>query len=128
MDFMGFFENLHIDPIIALIVLCAGIAQSLYELPFLDNFICLAKLCKTEHGTAAWKTLIISFLFSGIYLAILQKQGRFNVNVWDKYFISFFAMTSLYDLFLKRWVDKIKDYFEAKKIKEEPAPTKPTDQ
>jgi hypothetical protein len=83
--------NANIDWIIVILVIASGYFQNAYlkDLVFND----------------ALKTLLVSFVASGIYLA-------FAGNLTDKasiakYFFSYFLATALYDVLLKGWTKKL---------------------
>jgi hypothetical protein len=83
--------NANIDWVIVILVIASGYFQSAYlkDLNFND----------------ALKTLLVSFIVSGIYLAV-------GGNITDKaslakYFFSFFLATSLYEVLLKGWTKKL---------------------
>jgi hypothetical protein len=83
--------NSNIDWVIVLLVIASGYFQAAYmkDLNFAD----------------ALKTLLVSFVVSGIYLLLvgdLTDKGSLA-----KYFFSYFIATSLYEILLKGWTKKL---------------------
>lgn len=95
-----FFNSLmdKIDIYVVVIVLCSGFFQSRYFKAFY--------ISKDPSYDSALKTLALSFVISVIYI-LLAKDPNSATN-WSKYFISYFAATSLYELLISRFVDWIK--------------------
>jgi hypothetical protein len=83
--------NANIDWVIVILVIASGYFQSAYmkDLNFAD----------------ALKTLLVSFIASGIYLLL---AGDLNDKAsLAKYFFSYFIATSLYEILLKGWTKKL---------------------
>lgn len=82
------------------IVLCSGFFQKMY----LKGFT----LSKDPSYDSALKTLLVSGVASTIYIVFVKdpEQG----NNWAKYFVSYFAATSLYELLVSpfvKWIKKV---------------------
>lgn len=95
-DFFNSFMD-RIDITVVVIVLCAGFFQSRY-IKF--------RISKDDSYDGAIKTLLLSFLASMIYIMLMRNPA--NPTNWAKYFISYFAATSLYELLISKFVDWIK--------------------
>lgn len=80
-------DSLHLDGIIILLVICGGFFAKKYLEPV--NIV------------PAWKTLIVGFVFSLVYILLLIISVKFNKEKLVDYFISFAVATSLYDLVIK---------------------------
>ena len=96
-------DNLHINWIVVLIVLLSGLLQNT-----LLNEIRFAKNDKTD---GARKTLLVSLIVSAIWFYFAE--SAYSKEVIGQYFISFFAATSLYEIVLKKWFDKLLKKFNA---------------
>lgn len=90
-----------IDVYIVVIVLCAGFFQSRYFKGF--------SISKDASYDSALKTLGLSAVASAIYI-ILAKNPGVATN-WAKYFISYFAATSLYELLINPFTNWVKNKF-----------------
>lgn len=99
----NFFDSLmdKIDVYIVVIVLCAGFFQSRYFKGF--------ALSKDASYDSALKTLGLSAIASTAYI-ILAKNPAVATN-WAKYFISYFAATSLYELLINPFTTWVKGKF-----------------
>ena len=88
-----FFDTIlsSIDWIVIVIVLCAGFFQSRYLAAW--------------NVSSATKTLVVSFLASAIYIALLKNPE--NGKNWAGYFLSYFFATSLYELLVKPFTNWI---------------------
>lgn len=87
-----------LDFVIVGIVLCSGFFQKLY----LKGIV----FTKDSSYNSALKTLLVSGVASAIYiLAIKDPENGIN---WAKYFLSYFAATSLYELLISPFVKWIK--------------------
>lgn len=93
MDFLQDFTGLPIDFVMIVLVVLSGIFQSKYW-------------TEGKNISGAWKTLITSFLFCWIYVAIRIFIGVAQKEDALKWFFSYVLATSLYDLFLKKWLSK----------------------
>lgn len=95
-----FFNSLmdKIDVYVVAIVLCAGFFQSRYFKGF--------SISKDESYDSALKTLALSALASTVYILLARNPAE--ATNWAKYFISYFAATSLYELLISKFVDWIK--------------------
>lgn len=85
-------DSLHLDGVIILLVISSGFWSKKY----LD----------TVNILPAWKTLIVSFIFTSLYVLLLIISNNFRVEKIVDYFISFAIATSLYDLILKPVIKK----------------------
>lgn len=96
-----FFQSLmdKMDIYIVVIVLCAGFFQSRYFKGFTWS--------KDASYDSALKTLALSALVSVIYIWLIKDPEK--ASNWSKYFISYFAATSLYELLISKFVDWVKD-------------------
>lgn len=96
----NFFDSLlnKFDLWIVLIVLCSGFFQGMYL-----KVITLAKDVKYD---SALKTLLVSALVSTMYIFLLKDPEK--ANNWAKYFVSYFAATSLFELLIGPFVKYIK--------------------
>jgi hypothetical protein len=83
--------NANIDWVIVLLVIASGYFQSAY--------------LKNVNIADALKTLLVSFVVSGIYLLLAGDIA--NKASLAKYFFSFFLATSLYEILLKGWTKKL---------------------
>lgn len=91
-DFLNYAaQKWNVDIIIVLIVLLSGFFQSSYL-----NGFSLSKNPKTD---SAWKTLLLSFLVSVIWI-FLSNKGNKDPLPLAKYFFSYFLATSLYELLI----------------------------
>jgi hypothetical protein len=80
-------------------VLCSGFFQSRYFKGF--------SLSKDASYDSALKTLALSAVASSVYI-VLARNPAVATN-WAKYFVSYFAATSLYELLISKFVDWIKE-------------------
>lgn len=109
---ISFFDDLikqwNLDLIIFAIVMLSGFFQ--------ERFLSGWKVSKDSRLSAALKTLIVSFLASSIYIFFSHRQlkghgdGADVLIPWGKYFMTFFAATSVYDLLVRpfrRWLAKV---------------------
>lgn len=85
-------DSLHLDGVIILLVISSGFWSKKY--------------LETVNIVPAWKTLIVSFVFTCIYILLLIFSNNFRVEKIVDYFISFAIATSLYDLILKPLLKK----------------------
>lgn len=108
---MDFIQDLqtkwNIDLAIVAIVILSGFFQ--------ERFLFTWRLVKDNRLNAALKTLIVSVLASSLYIFFAYKQSlsvQSDVRVlipWGKYFISYFAATSVYDIIIRpirKWIAK----------------------
>lgn len=79
------------------IVLCSGFFQTKY----------LKGFCWSKDGSydSALKTLALSAVASSIYIILAKDPER--ANNWAKYFVSYFAATSLYELLVNPFIKLI---------------------
>jgi len=93
-------EKLNIDPIIVALVILSGFFQ--------EKYLCHFKLSKETRYDAALKTLAVSFIAASIYIVLIYDK---TVPLpAAKYFISYFAATSLYDMVIRpvtKWMKKL---------------------
>lgn len=108
---MEWFEYLkdkwNLDVIIIILVFLSGFFQ--------EKYLCEFKWAKDTRIDASLKTLIVSLIVSSIYIFLMHKElkrvaedGKAFIP-WAKYFISYFAATSLYDLGIRpirKWITK----------------------
>jgi hypothetical protein len=111
---MEWFEYLrdkwNLDIIIIVLVFLSGFFQEKY----LCGWVWLKTNARLD---ASLKTLVVSFVISTIYILITAKElKRASTNdaviliPWAKYFLSYFAATSFYDMGirpLRKWITKI---------------------
>lgn len=97
MNLLNYLTN-NLDFIIVGLVLCSGFFQKQY----LKGF----KLSKDDTHDSALKTLMVSFIVSGIYILLAKDPDR--ASNWGKYFFSYFGATSLYELIVSPFTDWIK--------------------
>lgn len=108
----NFFDELiktwNLDLIIVAIVLLSGLFQ--------ERFLGHWNIVKDARLCAAIKTLIVSLVASSIYIFFSYDQVKSGADgeevliPWGKYFISFFAATSLYDFVVRpfrKWIAKV---------------------
>lgn len=101
-------DKWNLDIIIVALVFLSGFFQ--------EKYLQLWVWAKNARLDASFKTLAVSFLVSSVYILIMAKElKRANVGgatlliPWGKYFFSYFATTSLYDMAispLRRWISK----------------------
>ena len=96
-------DNLPIDYVIILLVLLAGQFQKRYL--FHMNM------------SGAMKTLLVSFVFTFVYAILLTLSEGFTKQLPLRWFFSYVVATSLYELILKRWIEKF--FSDSKKIPDE---------
>jgi len=87
-----------VDFIIIGIVLVSGFFQKMY----LKGFY----LSKDSSYDSALKTLVVSAVFSSIYILLIKNPE--NVTNWAKYFLSYVFATSLYELLINPFTNWIK--------------------
>ena len=92
-QFLTFFS---IDPVIVLMVLCGGFFATKY-------------LKGWTWANDAWKTLIVGSIFSAAYILVVFTEKEMTAGIWKSFLISYVATTSLYELFIKWLVEKIKN-------------------
>jgi hypothetical protein len=88
-----------LDFLIVGIVLVSGFFQRMY----LKGF----RLSKDGSYDQALKTLLVSAIFSTIYILLIKNPGQ--SSNWAKYFLSYVFATSLYELLITpfmRWIKK----------------------
>ena len=92
-----FFNSLmdKIDVYVVAIVLMSGFFQSRYFKGFY--------LSKDSSYDSALKTLGLSAIASAVYILLARNPAE--ATNWAKYFISYFAATSLYELIISKFVD-----------------------
>lgn len=98
-------DKWNLDVIVIVLVFLSGFFQ--------EKYLCEFKWVKDARIDASLKTLIVSFVVSSIYIFLMYKEAKRIAEdgkalvPWAKYFISYFAATSLYDLGIKplrRWI------------------------
>lgn len=92
MEVMNDILNL-LDPIVMALILLAGI--------FTKNFLTFWK------WDTALKTLIVSTGAVIVYIGIKYATGKFDTSELENYFLTYFFTTSLYEILLKSFFDKI---------------------
>jgi len=100
-------DKWNLDVIVIILVFLSGFFQ--------EKYLCEFKWAKDSRIDASIKTLAVSFIVSSVYIFLMFKElkrvaedGKVLVP-WAKYFISYFAATSLYDLGirpLRKWIKK----------------------
>lgn len=88
----------HLDLVIVAIVLGSGFFGKIY----LKGLV----LTKDSSYDNALKTLIVSFIASSIYIALIKDPEK--PNNWAMYFLSYFFATSFYELLINPFVNWIK--------------------
>jgi hypothetical protein len=86
-----------IDFVIVALVLVSGFFQARY----LKGF----SLSKNESYDSALKTLMMSAIFSTVYILLIKDPEK--ASNWAKYFLSYVFSTSLYELLIQpftRWL------------------------
>jgi hypothetical protein len=95
MEILNYFvQNLHIDIFIMILVFAAGFFQARY----------LGDI----KGSSALKTLVVSFIFSVIYIILLKVAGNFQRENSAIYFISYCVATSFYEILIKPFLNALK--------------------
>lgn len=96
-------DKWNLDVIIIGIVFLSGFFQEKYLTTFMWS--------KDSRIDGSLKTLVVSLLISSIYIVLIYKESQkadaATALSWGKYFISWFAATSLYDLGirpLRKWL------------------------
>lgn len=89
MDILQWFQELHLDPTIILIVIASGFFQNKYFAGF--------TVSKDKGYDAALKTLALSAFVSIVYIILLGEQK----DTLSFYLISYFTATSFYELLIK---------------------------
>ena len=79
------------------IVLCSGFFQTRYLKAF--------RWSKDPSYDSALKTLALSAVVSSIYILLAKDTEK--ANNWAKYFVSYFAATSLYELLVNPFIKLI---------------------
>lgn len=101
MDFLQYMQDKwNLDLIIILIVLLSGFFQSRY--------LVKTWIKTSEKHDQAIKTLVVSFVVSLVWI-YLSNLGKADALPFAKYFISYFAATSLYELLVNpftKWIKK----------------------
>ena len=91
MEILDYLEKTwNIDIYIVLIVLLSGFFQSSY----LKGF----KLSGDRGYDGALKTLLLSFIIGVTYVYLVYTSDKSAVVPYGKYFVSYFATTSIYEL------------------------------
>lgn len=100
-------DKWNLDVIVIILVFLSGFFQ--------EKYLCEFKWAKDARIDASLKTLVVSFIVSSIYIFLMYKElkrvsedGK-ALLPWAKYFISYFAATSMYDLGirpLRKWIKK----------------------
>lgn len=85
-------NNMPLDPVVIVLVLLAGLFQKKY--------------LETISINGAWKTLIVSSIFTLVYALLVALAGNYTKELPLKCFFSFVTATSLYELFLKKFLGK----------------------
>lgn len=100
-------DKWNLDIIIIVIVFLSGFFQ--------EKYLCKFSWVKDGRFDASLKTLIVSLIASSIYIILIYKEAKRTSEdgtaliPWAKYFISYFAATSLYDLGIRpirKWITK----------------------
>lgn len=98
-----FFDQLMnvLDVVVVVLVLLSGFFQKKYFQGF--------KLSSNESYDSALKTLALSFAVSIIYIVLIKDPTR--ANNWSRYFLSYFAATSLYELLVSPFTKWLQSKF-----------------
>jgi ABC-type multidrug transport system permease subunit len=100
-------DKWNLDVIIIVIVFLSGFFQEKY----LSKFVWV----KDGRFNASLKTLAVSLIASSIYILLIHNEAKRASETgvalipWAKYFIGYFAATSLYDLGIRpirKWITK----------------------
>ncbi len=94
MDFLNLLQpgNLPIDMVMVFLVILSGQFQKKYLADIKMN--------------GAWLTLLTSFVFCCLYGMAFSFAYGFTPDLILKWFFSYVLATSLYDLFLDKWINK----------------------
>jgi hypothetical protein len=93
MDILDYLQNKwNIDIYIVLIVLLSGFFQKSYFKGF--------RLSKSDGYDEALKTLGLSFIIGMIYVYLAYVSDKTAIVPYNKYFVSYFAATSIYELII----------------------------
>ena len=93
----------HLDYIVLAIVFLSGFFQERLW-PYDQH-----RLVKDKKYDTTLKTFFISLFFSAAYIFLVKKEGELEIS-WTKYFLSYFAATSLYELLIKpitKWIKRM---------------------
>lgn len=98
-------DKWHLDTLIVAIVILSGFFQ--------EKYLAVFQWVKDKRYDASIKVLTVSSLVSLIYILLMYKEAKrlsedgVAIIPWGKYFISYFAATSLYDLAIRpvrKWI------------------------
>ena len=101
MEALEFLKDLHINPIIALLIVAGGFFQKAY----LKNITQIGKIQILD----SWKTLFVGTVFSIGYLIVVQLSEGLPKEIWVELFTSYVFATSFYELILGpvvKWISK----------------------
>lgn len=98
-------DKWHLDTVIVAIVILSGFFQ--------EKYLCIWQWLKDKRFDASVKVLAVSSVVSLVYILLMHKEAKHlsedgaAIIPWGKYFISYFAATSLYDLAIRpirKWI------------------------
>jgi hypothetical protein len=92
MEVLNFLKEIHIDPIIAMIIVAGGFFSKTY----LKDLTNIGRFKFTD----AWKTLLVGSIFITVYIIILSLTNAFPQDMWLEVFYSYIFATSFYELIL----------------------------
>lgn len=104
MDILAFFDSMHLDIIIIVLVIAGGFWAKTY----LDGWTHI-RIGKWQPAFSnAWKTLIIGTVFAAIYVFILRITTGLPKDTYLRIFYSYVFATSFYELILGPFVVWVK--------------------
>lgn len=94
MEFIEFLKQISapIDMVLIMLVILSGIFQKKYLQDL--NF------------KGAWRTLLVSAVFTIIYGLLMMLAGKYTKDLPLKWFYSYVTATSLYQMFLEKFIGK----------------------
>jgi hypothetical protein len=107
-------ENFNLDITIIFIVLLSGFFQKRYMPKW--------TISKDDSYDSALKTLLVSLIATALYIFFATKSKLNEPIPYMRYFISYFAATSLYELIINPFVKMLKKKFGEDEVKEEVKP------
>lgn len=107
MDFFQTLKEIHLDPIIIILILAGGFWSKTY----LKSWSKIGFKNWTLEVSNAWKTLIIGTVFSGLYVGIMHWTNKATPEIWTELFYSYIFATSFYELIIGPFSAWIKSKF-----------------
>lgn len=107
---MNFFEelkNIHLDPIVVILILAAGFWQKTYLKSWTK--LTLGKWSVTL--SSAWRTLTIGTIFSLLYVGVVHWSGMAKDYEWTDLYYSYIFTTSFYELIVGPFSNWLKSKF-----------------